>query len=120
MLYVLVGIAGILAGFVIAWFARAKAYHKDVAEVLLRCLETEEEQAQALGKASMIDYIVEKKGMDYAIVHYGTIFHILRGIQKKDEKLADVETAIGVFLQTAMREDIKKYEKEKQRKNAPR
>lgn len=116
MLYVLVGIAGILFGFVIAWFVRAKAYHKDVADVLLRCLETEEELAQALGKPSMIDYTVEKKGMDHAIVHYGTIFHILRGIQKKNEKLTNAETAIGIFLQNAMREDIKKYEKEKQQK----
>lgn len=118
MLYVLVGIAGILFGFVAAWFIRAKAYHKDVADVLLRCLETEEELAQTLGKSSMIDYTVEKKGMDYAIVHYGTIFHILRGMQKKDEKLANVETAIGMFLQNAMRKDIEKYEKEKQPKQS--
>lgn len=114
-MYVLVGIAGILIGFVIAWFVRAKTYHKDVSDVLMRCLEIEEEQAQELGKASMIDCVVEKKGMDYAIIHYGTIFHILRGLQNKNDKLVNVETAIGVFLQKAMREDIQKYETEKRK-----
>lgn len=120
MMYVLVGIGGLLVGFLASWFIRANAYHKDVSGVLLRCLENEEEQARRLGKSSMIDYIVEEKGMDYAIVHYGTIYHILRGLPKKDEKLADVETAIGLFLHAAMCKDIQEYEKEQKKKGQKR
>ena len=70
-----------------------------------------------MGQNSMIDYVVEEKGMDYAIVHYGTIYHILRGIPKKDEKLANVENAIGLFLQAAMQKDIQAYQKEQNIKN---
>lgn len=117
MMYVLAGIGGLLMGFLGAWFVRANAYHKDVSGVLLRCLENEEEQARKLGQNSMIDYVVEEKGMDYAIVHYGTIYHILRGIPKKDEKLANVENAIGLFLQAAMQKDIQAYQKEQNIKN---
>ena len=117
MMYVLAGIVGLLVGFIGAWFIRANAYHKDVSDVLFRCLENEEEQAQKLGQNSMIDYIVEEKGMDYAIVHYGTIYHILRGIPRKDEKLENVENAVGLFLQAAMQKDIQAYKKEQDKKS---
>ena len=83
MSYVITALLGALAGFIAARFIRVKGFHKDVAQVLLECMELEEKQAAALGKKSMIDYVVGAYGMDYAVVHYGSIFHILRGMPKK-------------------------------------
>lgn len=116
MAYVIGAAVGIVIGFLLAKMIRANRFHKDVAGVLLRCLEMEEAQAAALGKTSMIDYVVEEKGMDYAIVHYGNIYHILRGIPQKEEKLNQVEEAIGQFLQHAMRKDIERYRQERTEK----
>lgn len=109
MNYVIAALVGALVGFVIARFIKVKGFHKDVAQMLCECMELEEHQAVLLGKASMIDAVIEKRGMDYAVMHYGNIYHILRGMPKKDEKLLQIETAIGVFLQQAMHEDIEKY-----------
>ena len=114
MSYVITALLGVLAGFIAARFIRVKGFHKDVAQVLLECMELEEKQAAALGKKSMIDYVVEAYGMDYAVVHYGSIFHILRGMPKKDEKLINVENAVGAFLQKAMHDDIEKYKNRQQ------
>ena len=116
MKYVICVVIGIIVGFLIGKLQKAKTYHKDVADVLLRCMEMEEEQAHALKCSSMMDHVVKTKGMDYAILHYGNIYHILRGIPKKEEKLEQVEQAIAGFLQEAMRDDLEQYKKEQQAK----
>ncbi len=115
--YVLCAAAGLLLGFLIGKLLQANAYHKDVAQMILRSMELEEAMAAQLKKPSMIDYVVESRGMDYAILHYGNLFHILRGMPKKDETLTEVENAVGEFLQGAMREDIKKYKAEQKEQN---
>lgn len=106
---------GALVGFIVTRFLRVGGFHKDVAQVLLECMELEEVQASELGRKSMIDYVVDKKGMDYAVVHYGSIFHILHGMPKKSEKLIQVENAVGTFLQKAMHDDIEKYKSQKEK-----
>ncbi len=110
--YIVGGVIGLLIGFLAAKLVNARIYHKDVAQMLVNSLELEEAQAQALGKPSMIDHVVQTKGMDYAIMHYGNLYHILRGLPKKDEKLSQIENAIGLFLSDAMRDDLARYQKE--------
>ena len=116
MNYVLAAAAGVLAGFLLSKLAAARTYHRDVAQMLMRCLELEEVMAQELKKPSAIDYLVETKGMDSAILHYGSLFHILRGIPGKSDKLEQAQQAIGLFLQDAMKEDLARYREEREKK----
>lgn len=115
MNYFLAAVAGALVGFFISKLVAARTYHRDVAQMLMRSLELEEAMAQELKQPSAIDYLVSTKGMDSAILHYGSLFHILRGIPHKTEKLEKAEQAIGLFLQDAMKEDLARYRKEKQK-----
>ncbi len=110
-------IAGILIGFLLAKLlkiVRLNQYHKEVADTLLRCMEMENEYAQALGEKSMIEYTIKKKGMQFGILHFGSVYHLISAIPKKEESVSKVEEAMGLFLHEALRDDIEKYRRERE------
>jgi len=115
---VILVIMGIVIGFVISkivkFFSLGK-YHKEVADALISCLETENEYVKELGSDSIISYTIEKKGIDYAIYYYGQIYHLLSGAQIKDEHQKEVVNALYLFLSKAMSKEIEEYKKEREK-----
>lgn len=92
-------------------------YHKEVSDTLLRCLNIENDYAKALGKNSMIEYMIEERGLSYAVFYYGSIYHLLSGQYKKDEHTEKVEYALAEFLREAMHDEIEEYKRAKTAKN---
>lgn len=112
---VFVFLFGVIAGFLVSKLFKViqlYRYHKDVADALLRCLNTENDYAQALGKNSMIEYTIETKGLQYAIFYYGSIYKLLTGQYRKANEVEKVQIALGEFLHEAMKEDIESYKRE--------
>ncbi len=111
----LVFLSGIIAGFLVAKlikFIRLWQYQKDVADTLFRCLNTENDYAKELGKDSMIEYMIEKKGLSYSIFYYGSIYKLLVGQKKKTDEVEKIENALAEFLRQALKKDIQKYQQE--------
>lgn len=119
--HVFIFLAGLIAGFLASKLFKMiqlYRYHKDVADTLLRCLNTENDYAKALGKNSMIEYMIESKGLKYAIFYYGSIYKLLSGQHRKENEVENVEIALAEFLRDAMKEDIEEYRKEKAEKKS--
>lgn len=112
LLFVVISlVVGYSAGVFIATRIKVRK-DEEIAKAIVDHLQMENELASLLKYQSIINCVIEKKGMEYAIGYFGQDYMLLNTLKDKTEEQKSVENSLRTLLKQALSPEIKKYKKE--------
>lgn len=114
VLLIICVLLSVFLGFIVGLFIASKIKirsDKELGKAITDYLQIENEMAKALGKESIINYVIDQKGMEYAIGYFGQTYMILHRLKEKRPNIDSIENSIKTFLETALSPELDQYKK---------